>query len=501
MHFLAIDLGTESARAAIYSAAGVCLSSCSASYPTQFSHPGWAEQDPLLWRAAMVDACRQAIETAGLRDVAGISLATTASSVVFLDGSNQPTRPALLWMDTRSHQEAAETAASSHPNLAFSGGADSPEWLVPKAMWVKKHQREIFAASIRVGEAVDYLTLQLTGEWVGSQLNATCKWNYDPRVGELPRDLYQELGVPELADKLPAEVRPVGTPVGALTPQMAKEFGLDNLPIVSVGGIDAHVALIGLRALSDSAVSIAAGTSNAFITETSSRFESKEIWGPYPHALTEGRWLAEGGQLAAGSSIAWVAEKMLGYNREQQVGLIERAQLGAAASHGLIVLDDFMGNRTPYRDAAMRGGILGLSLSTSAEDIYSAAVEGVAFGTKHVLNSFTEAGIDTSDLYFSGGIKHNPLWVQTTANAIGYPINVVVADNLTLLSMAAAAAVGCGAVAGWSEAEGIFTPKTLVVEPEPRVVDILTERFEMFVRFKDMNRPIFRSIIDAGATS
>ena len=498
MHFLAIDLGTESARAGIYSAAGICVATSSAPYPTQFSHRGWAEQDPLLWRAAMVDACRQAVALAGLRDIAGISLATTASSVVFLDGSNQPTRPALLWMDTRSHQEAAETSASSHPNLAFSGGADSPEWLVPKAMWVKKNQREIFAASVRIGEAVDYLTLQLTGEWVGSQLNATCKWNYDPRVGELPRDLYEELGVPELADKLPSDVRPVGTPVGTLTPQMAAEFGVDNLPVVSVGGIDAHVALLGLRALSESAVSIAAGTSNAFITETSTRFDSKEIWGPYPNALTEGRWLAEGGQLSAGSSIAWVAEKMLGHSREEQAGLIERAQLRGSASHGLVVLDDFMGNRTPYRDASMRGGILGLSLSSTAEDIYSAAVEGVAFGTKHVLNSFSEAGIDTGDLYFSGGIKHNPLWLQTTANAIGYPINVVVADNLTLLSMAAAAAVGCGAVAGWGAAEKLFKPETMSVEPEREAVEVLMERFELFVKFKDVNRPIFRSITEYG---
>ena len=445
----------------------------------------------------MVDACKTALAQAAVRTVEGISLATTASSVVFLDDSNKPTRPALLWMDTRAHREAATTAQSSHPNLAFSGGVDSPEWLVPKAMWVRKNQPEIFEASARIGEAVDYLTLELTGCWVGSQLNATCKWNYDSRAGELPHDLYEELGVPGLAHKLPAHVRPVGTPVGQVTPQMAAELGLANRPVVSVGGIDAHVALIGLRGLSESAVSIAAGTSNAFITETSVPFESTVIWGPYPDALTVGRWLAVGGQLATGSSIAWVAEKMLGHNREQQVDLIKRAQCRGPESHGLIVLDDFMGNRTPYRDASMRGGILGLSLSTSPEDIYRATVEGVAFGTKHVLNSFRAAGIDTKNLYFSGGIKHNPLWLQTTADAIGYPINVVVKGNLTLLSTAAAAAVGSGAFANWAVAEQIFRPETISVEPEPEATEILAERFGVFLRFKDMNQPIFGSVAGA----
>jgi ribulose kinase len=145
----------------------------------------------------------------------------------------------------------------------------------------------------------------------------------------------------------------------------------------------------------------------------------------------------------------------------------------------------------------MRGGILGLSLSTSPEDIYRATVEGVAFGTKHVLNSFHAAGIATQNLYFSGGINHNTLWLQTTADAIGYPINVVVKGNLTLLSTAAAAAVGSGAFANWAVAAQIFRPETVTVEPEPEAVEVLEERFGVFLEFKDMNQPIFQSVAEA----
>ncbi len=489
MHFLAIDLGTESARASVFDLDGRCVSTQAIGYQTDFPQPGWAEQDSRDWRSAMIAASRLAIDDSGIRRVAGICVATTASSVVFLDENNHPLRPALLWMDTRAHREALETAAVKHPNIKFSGGVDSPEWLVPKAMWVKRNQPEIFDRCHRVGEALDYLTSELTGEWVGSDLNATCKWNYDPRVGSVPRDLYQELGIPDLAEKLPQIIMPVGTPVGELLPSVASEMGLDNTPIVSTGGIDAHMALISLRGLGDHVVSVAAGTSNAFITEASHEFESSEVWGPYPNALTKGRWLAEGGQLSAGSVISWVGETLLGYSRRTISELIGRVGERGPDAHELIVLDDFMGNRTPYRDARMRGGILGLSLSSTPEDIYQATIEGVAFGTRHVLDSFRRAGLGVENLYFSGGISHNSAWLQTTVDALGVPVNLVRAENLTLIATATAAAVGAGSFSSWDEAQRVFHPRIDEIEPRPMSQQILSERFEEYLEFKNLNRP------------
>jgi FGGY-family pentulose kinase len=491
MFFLSIDLGTESARAGVYSLDGQCLGGSSATYATTFPRPGWAEQDPLQWWESALTAAGKAIVEAGVTEVAGIAVSTTASSVVFLDRDGIPIRPALLWMDTRSHAEATSTSRVSHPNMAYSGGVDSPEWLVPKAMWVKRNEEELFARSDKIGEAVDFLTLKLTGRFVGSDLNATCKWNYDPRAGALPRDLYSLFGIEELADKLPQEILPVGTPVGTILPEVASRLGLRNTPVVSVGGIDAHMALIALRGFSRSAISIAAGTSNAFIAETDTACDSPEIWGPYPDALTPGRWLVEGGQLSAGSALTWVAEKMLGYDRSALPALVSEVSAMRPGSSGLIVLDDFMGNRTPFRDASMRGGILGLSLGTSGADIYQATVEAVAFGTKQVLDSFERAGIDVGDLYFSGGIGHNPLWMRTTASVIGQPIHSITSDNLTLIATAATAAVGAGAFQNFDDAQVAFRPESTVVEPDLEAHQLLSEIFLSFTAAKESNRNLF----------
>lgn len=494
MHFLAIDLGTESARAAVYTVDGQLVSDDARGYATTFPHTGWAEQNPHHWLDAALGAGAGAVSKADITELAGIAVATTASSVVFLDGNHQPVREGILWMDTRAHREATSTGASTHPRMSFVGGVSSPEWLVPKAMWVARHEPDVYRRAHFIGEAVDYLSWALTGVWSGSNLNATCKWNYDPRAGSLPVDLYEEFGVPDLATKLPHRIQPVGEAIGPITARVAEALGIRNTPIVATGGIDAHVALIGLRGLSKTAVSIAAGTSNAFIAETDTEFHSPEIWGPYPDALTPGRWLAEGGQLSAGSALTWVSEKMLGYTRDQLPKLWQAIADRPATSHGLMVLDDFMGNRTPRRDATLRGGVLGLSLSTTAEEIYHATIEAVAFGTKEVLDSFWRAGIDVGDLYFSGGIVKNPLWLQTTADVVGHPIHSVSSDNLTLLACAATAVVGAGAVSGFEEAEKVFAPTYDTVNPREDAHQVLTDAFNVFIDAKNANVDVFHRL-------
>ena len=163
--------------------------------------------------------------------------ATTASSVVFLGADGKPLRPAILWMDARATEQSRRTASTEHPALAFSGGSDSSEWLVPKAMWVAEHEPETYRDAVFIGESVDYLTWRLTGEWVGSRLNATCKWNYDHREPSVPHDLYALLGVPDLGAKLPQRIEAVGDVAGTLSDEAAAKLGLRNRPVVGVGGV------------------------------------------------------------------------------------------------------------------------------------------------------------------------------------------------------------------------------------------------------------------------
>lgn len=465
---VAIDLGTEGVRVGVFGPDGAQLATGERGYPTTYPRSGWAEQHPEDWWRATVAATRQALTSvAGGPAVDAVAVATTASTVAVLDRDGAPLRPAILWMDARASAESARTAASGHPVLRFSGGSDAAEWLVPKAMWLARHEPETYARAHRIVEAVDYLTYRLTGAWTASRMNACCKWNYDPRTGVFPEDLYAELGVPDLRSKLPPVVAPVGAPAGELSAAARAELGVRGPALVCTGGIDAHLSLLALGAPVDGRVSIVCGTSNVFITEMSAPVFPGTVWGPYPDALRTGRWLVEGGQVSAGSVLRWTCEGLLGRARSGGAALIAEAADVPPVTHGLLVLDYLMGNRTPLRDPRLRGAILGLTLASTPAQVYRAAVEGVAYGTRHVLESFVDGGVPVTEAYLSGGIRHNPLWLQTTADVLGRPLHVVHGDNLTLRACAVLAAAAAGYHATPEDAAKAFTPACTTTEPGP----------------------------------
>ncbi|TDE54692.1 sugar kinase [Nonomuraea mesophila] len=465
--FLALDLGTEGARAAVYTEDGRQAGTGDDAYPTSFPRPGWAEQDPEHWWRASVHAARAALAEAGNPEIAGVAVATTASTVAVLDENGRPLRPALLWMDGRAGEESALTARSGHPVLRYSGGSDAVEWLVPKAMWLARHEPATYRGAARITEAVDYMVWRLTGRWAGSRMNAVCKSNYDPRGAGFPHDLYEQLGVGDLADKLPGEIVPVGDPIAPVGAAAREELGITGPAVVASGGIDAHLSLLAVGGAPEGRVSIVCGTSNAFVTEIAEPVFPPTVWGPYPDALRTGRWLVEGGQVSAGSVLAWAGERLMGRPRAEIGRLIKAASALPPVDHGLIVLDYFMGNRTPLRDPLLRGAVLGLTLASTPEQVYRAAVEGVAYGTRQVIDSFTEGGVAVDEIFLSGGIRHNELWLQTTADVLGRPVSLVAGDNLTLRACSVIASVGAGRHASLAEAAAEYAPRTRTIEPIP----------------------------------
>ena len=116
----------------------------------------------------MGDATRGALAAAGIASDQVIALAvdTTCCSVVALDAAGTPLRPVMIWMDVRSAAEAADVAASGDPALRVNGngrGAVSAEWMIPKSLWMLRHQPEIYAGAARICEYQDYINWRLAG--------------------------------------------------------------------------------------------------------------------------------------------------------------------------------------------------------------------------------------------------------------------------------------------------------------------------------------------------
>jgi FGGY-family pentulose kinase len=480
-----IDLGTESVRLGAFDLQGRRVASARRTYPTAYPHDGWAEQDVESWWPAIRSAMAEVQVALGGRELLGIGVSTTASTVVVLDAEGQPLRPAIMWMDNRAVDEVDRTAQSQHPVMAWSGGADAVEWLVPKAMWLARHEPRTYEAAHRIVEAVDYVNFRLTGEWAASQLNATCKWNYDPLAGRFHDELYAELGVPDLQEKWPDRVVPLGEQVGVVSRSAAVTLGVPAGVPVLQGGIDAHIGMLGTNTLADGRVNMVAGTSIVHLVLSPHEVRSPSIWGPYPDAILPGTWLVEGGQVSAGSVLRWFVHEILGEGADPaacHARLMAEAATLPIGAEGLSVCDFWQGNRTPYRDARLRGSFVGLSLHHTRAHMYRAIVEAIACGSRNALAAFSDAGVPLSDLVVSGGIRDNPLWLQATADVCGRPLQVMREPNASLLGAAVSAAAGAGHYADLREAAAAMSHVEATIEPNPAAAAASDELFGQYLR-------------------
>jgi len=494
-HILSFDFGTGGVRAGIFDAdRRRMLDQAEAPYATYHVRAGWAEQAPEEWRAALRLAGRAVLEKTGMTSVDAVCVATTASTVAVCKRDGTPLSRAILWMDCRAEMEARETARLAHPVMRFCGGSDAVEWLVPKSMWLKRHQPDLWSRAEVVCEALDFINFDLTGEWVGSRMNAACKWNYDSAEDRFVPEIYEAFGIPDLIDRLPSRIVPVGGVIGRMREEMAAELGLENLPVVAQGGIDAHIGMLGADTVEPGGMLIIGGTSIVQLVQLAEVGDVSGFWGPYPNALTDGHWLVECGQVAAGSMLNWLAGEIFGLDAVGHSALIEEVAATASRANGLLALDYMMGNRTPYRDASLRGALMGLTLGHKRADLYAAAVDSLALGTANVLSALSTRGVEVDRVMMAGGIVKNGAWLQATVDAIGKPVQVAREDNLSLVGAAVAAASAIGVFSDLESAARACVAPSKEVMPNPERAEWFARTLPLYQQTTEQMRPVLHTL-------
>ena len=158
----------------------------------------------------------------------------------------------------------------------------------------------------------------------------------------------------------------------------------------------------------------------------------------------------------------------------------EQIEKIAPGSDGLIALDFFQGNRTPYKDPNAKGGIFGLTLSHTKAHIYRALLESVAFGTKNIIDSFEANGSSVNTIVGCGGVTKDKVWMQIISDVTGKPIIVTEDAGASALGCAIVAAVGSNAYADFEEATRGMVKEAYVVEPRPEVTEIYAQIFKKY---------------------
>lgn len=504
--FLGLDVGTQSLRAALFDLAGNCRAFAVEPIETWHPQPGWAEQDASQWWHVACKAVPLALERAHVHPsaIAGIGLDCTACTVLPCKDDGTPLRRALLWMDQRSFREAEEISSTRDPILRYVSGVVSPEWMLPKALWLKRHEPAIYGETGRLIECTDWFMHRLTGEWTLSLNHVSVKWNYARPDGGWSTRLLKQVGLDDLLAKWPARVVPLGKGESLLSATAAHQLGLTAGIPVAQGGIDAYLGMLGMGATGAGDLAMVMGSSTCHLAMSEKPVLGSGMSGCYPDAVVEGLYTLEGGQTATGSIVNWYRQHFAGHEaaEAQRTGrnvyeiLDARAETVPPGCDGLVCLDYWQGNRNPRKDPRARGVFLGLSLSHGPGHLFRSIYEATAFGTRHILEDLESHGFRVERLFAGGGGAKSRLWLQIHADVLGRPIQLPRESEVCALGSALVTAVRTGNFATLEEAAGKMVQVAETIEPRSEHRAAYDEHYGHYLAAYPALRPLFHALAE-----
>ena len=451
--FLGIDLGTGSCKSIIIDSQARLLGFGAGSYSTRDNTSQWEELDPQELINAMLHSVRSAIQDAGVNPAAcqALSIGGTYHSLIALDKSDQPLTGVITWVDSRATKQAQVIKDSQQAVEIYEQTGCPVHGLYPlyKAIWLREEQPQLFQQSARFISAKEYVTKQLTGEYLvdigvaaGSSLlnTTTLRWN------ERSLDL---AGI--RSNQLSQLVNPRHTVTG-LDPDLAEQMGIPKETPFVMGSADAVNSSLGAGAVMPGQATCMIGTSGAFRIIASRPMLDKQARS-WCYAIDEGHWLVGGAINNGGLALTWLRDAFNQLLQSQGNDtrltfddLVASASQISPVADGLICLPFFAGERSPYWNMNARGVFFGLTLNHDARHMTRALMEGVGFRLRSIREVLNELGAEVNEIRASGGFTHSDLWTQIIASVLNHDLSIPVSGETSSLGAAFWALLGSGAV-------------------------------------------------------
>lgn len=445
--------------------------------------PGdWALQNPRDYVEALEQLVPELMRASGVSpaDVIGMGMDFTACTVLPVDRHAVPlceqaafgSRPhayVKLWKHHGAQRQADRIsrclpAAGAYSEIfqAFKPGTRiSSELMLPKVMELIEADPQIYEAADEILEAGDWLTRLLTDSHKrsGSMAGYKAWWHH---AGGYPEPPFYKMLDPRLEffvrDKAPGAVVPVGGRIGVLNAGWAEKLGLRPGIAVAPTVIDSHAGVPGCGIFSEHQGMLVLGTSSVLIGFSRTPYSDQGICGDVLNGIMPGYYALESGLASVGDLFSWFVTHLVPadyYETADRRGSGIHAVLSAEAARlrpgesGLMALDWWNGNKTPFVDGRLTGALFGLTSQTRPAAVYRALVEATAYGTRRILEQYERIGLDIETIVCSGGIaRKNPWLMQVYADVLGKVLRVSSSDQTAALGAAVYAALSAGAKSG-----------------------------------------------------
>jgi xylulokinase len=452
--YLGVDIGTYESKGALVDGEGRVLASAARPHKMIVPQPGWAEHRAEEdWWGDFASIVNELLASSGLApgDVRAVGASGIGPCVLPVDEAGAPLGNAILYgVDTRAAGEIEDLNAEIGEQTLFErcGNALTSQSTGPKILWLKRHRPDIYARAHKFLNSTSFLVHRLTGRFVVDHYTAAnASPLYDAQALDWTSDLAPHIAprerMPDLAWS--AEI------AGGVTEHAAALTGLAPGTPVIVGTIDAAAEAVSVGVLAPGQMMLMYGSTVFTVLVAAAQARDARLW--WAPWLFPGQHAALAGLATSGALTHWFREQL-----------------------------------APQLDVSAKGMWFGLNLTHTRADLYRALLEGVGFGTRHLLETYVEAGLSPVAIHAVGGGVRNKVWLQSTSDITGreqavLKTNLGAAFGDAFLAALAVGDVEASAIARWNPVERRVAPNGDVAALYDRHYAIFRE---LYARNRDL---------------
>lgn len=490
-HVIGVDLGTSSVKVLLVNQKGNVVHEVTKSYPLIQKQSGYSEQDPNQWVEKTVEALSELVNIYNPTNIEGISFSGQMHGLVVLDKDGYLLRNAILWNDTRTTEQCEQinTVVGKEKLLEITKNVALEGFTLPKLLWVKQYEPEIFEKTNVFLLPKDYLRYRMTG---------AIQMDYSDAAGTLLLNIAEKswsLEICELLGINPGICPPLVESsdfVGTITKEFAEKTGLSEQTKVFAGGADNACGAIGAGILSEGKTLCSIGTSGVVLSYEESEKRDFDGTVHYFNHGKESAYYTMGVTLAAGYSLSWFKQTFAkDENFDDFLQGMENIPVG---SNGLLFTPYIVGERTPYPDANIRGSFIGVDSSHTRNHFIRAVIEGITFSQNESIEIFRSSGKTIDTVVSIGGGAKNKTWLQIQADIFNAKIVKLASEQGPGMGAAMLAAYGCGWFHSLDECAEKFLEAADVYEPITENVEKYRELFtiyqNVYKQTKEMNESL-----------
>lgn len=486
MYLIGIDLGTTGCKSMVFDNYGTILSQSYFEYGIMKDGENHIEQDAALWWTLVKQSVSESIATSGVNvhGIKALSISSQGISFVPVDAEGNTLQNAISWLDARPVEQTDRIRRLFGDLDVFkrTGKRISPNYTLPKLIWLKENKPEIYQRTNKFMMALDYITFKLTGKAVTDYSMASGTMAFNISTKSWDEEIIRVCGLD--ADKLPV-VNCAGSLVGIVNPAVAAEIGLSQGVKVVLGAQDQKCAAIG-AGIRQGITTVSLGTATAV-----SSAGIKPVFDPGMRVpcfmLDENRWILESVIGTSCISLKWLKTTLFEHKEYAEIDRI--AESSVPGANGLLFYPHMEGASTPYWRNDIKGFMYGLSLSTSKGDMVRALLEGIGYQINVNIKVHEEINGDSiNEIRIFGGGSNCELWCRLIADITGKTVSVLYTTEIANLGAAILAGTGTEV---FRSSEEVLSRIQLIKKQFKPDKDLIKTYNVIYSRYLEMQSKIF----------